>query len=59
MVPNDFIPLARETYNRPRVLQLPPSVKDYLPLTFFMLFFTNEIFQVLILYTNINADKYF
>jgi len=24
-----------------------------------MLFFTNEIFQVLVLYTNINADKYF
>jgi hypothetical protein len=34
-------------------------MKDYLSLIFFILFFTTEIFQVLVLYTNTNTTKYF
>jgi hypothetical protein len=54
-VPNDFLPLARVSHTRARVLQLPPFMKDYLPLSFFMLFFTANIFEILVENTNTNA----
>jgi hypothetical protein len=55
---DDFLPLARVLYTRARVLQLPLFMKDYLPLSFFMLFFTANIFEILVENTNANALLY-
>ena len=57
-VSDDYLPLARISHTRPRVLRLPPFIKDHFPLSFFMLFFTAQIFETLMENTNANALLY-
>jgi len=57
-VSNDYLPLAKISYTRPRVLRLPLFIKDHFPLSFFILFFTAQIFETLVENTNVNTLLY-